>query len=803
MTSNVKWGANTPLSSSPEERAYSNVGLREHDPNAKALLNRHLSSLRDGNAKQGNSALHELEAKLAELCRKDDLDDDTPASMSASTAAQPEFPAAAENRNLNLTDRLKELSAYLEEDLTKFEQPNSIEEQLEPAPIPQSFDELAAQGRSTHKSINSPILDRAWFEDRFAAMRASIDDIARKVPDERLDALGNQFNQLMEKLDLLEVGRSQAAVEDGLKKLASYLEENKHWNASHDNRIRGLEDRIDKLSGLVAQSNAALSATAKGLEIVARGTGPALANKTADLVAERLGPKLMRLDSGEKIAHLSGEVSTLSMESQSFARKTDERLKLLQTTLDDGIDRIDAISPAQPEPQIQYGWDEQIDTDISEEQFAGKMAAARRAAQLSSMQQHDMPQDGEPIRHQIPYGEFLPEDERKNSSMGLIVAAVILLLASAAMLYLNLRDKDSGNLLSLGGSHVTQSSKSKLAAAPVRIMLNQQSTAATPEKALPPKLENSAALVASTPDSSENLTQAAISGDTEAQFAIAETYLQVFGKESKLAAAERLSKAARWFRRAAENGHVQSQYRLATLYELGQGVDKDYSQAINWYRRAAENGHVKAMHNLAVLSISDSQPTANHDLAAFWFTKAAKLGLRDSQFNLAILYEHGLGVEKDSRKAYHWYAAAAKHGDVKAARKRDLIASTLPALPRSAALTPAKASGWSAVTTSVSVTNGKPLPNKSGSKPAALPASAARGRKTLSGRDVKLSRFDMSVEKAQILLRRLGYEPGEPDGILGPKTISAILAFEQNSGLPKTGRVSENLIVKMNGATSS
>jgi sensor c-di-GMP phosphodiesterase-like protein len=52
-----------------------------------------------------------------------------------------------------------------------------------------------------------------------------------------------------------------------------------------------------------------------------------------------------------------------------------------------------------------------------------------------------LPMPNDPTKRiPLPYGEFLPEDERSSSHMGLIIAAIILLLASIAMLYLNLRD---------------------------------------------------------------------------------------------------------------------------------------------------------------------------------------------------------------------------------------------------------------------------------------------------------------------------------------------------------------------------
>ena len=45
----------------------------------------------------------------------------------------------------------------------------------------------------------------------------------------------------------------------------------------------------------------------------------------------------------------------------------------------------------------------------------------------------------------------------------------------------------------------------------------------------------------------------------------------------------------------------------------------------------------------------------------------------------------------------------------------------------------------------------------------------------------------------QHALRRLGYDPGLADGILGARTSAAIRAFQADVGLPVTGRVSERL----------
>ena len=48
---------------------------------------------------------------------------------------------------------------------------------------------------------------------------------------------------------------------------------------------------------------------------------------------------------------------------------------------------------------------------------------------------------------------------------------------------------------------------------------------------------------------------------------------------------------------------------------------------------------------------------------------------------------------------------------------------------------------------------------------------------------------DPIIFEAQQKLEELGYEPGKPDGIRGRKTVTAIKLFQEDSGLPPTGRL--------------
>ena len=61
---------------------------------------------------------------------------------------------------------------------------------------------------------------------------------------------------------------------------------------------------------------------------------------------------------------------------------------------------------------------------------------------------------------------------------------------------------------------------------------------------------------------------------------------------------------------------------------------------------------------------------------------------------------------------------------------------------------------------------------------------------------------DYSLNKAQraevqTLLNRAGYDVGAPDGVVGPKTRAAVMAFQQRVGMPADGHVSGLLLDRL------
>jgi TPR repeat protein len=86
------------------------------------------------------------------------------------------------------------------------------------------------------------------------------------------------------------------------------------------------------------------------------------------------------------------------------------------------------------------------------------------------------------------------------------------------------------------------------------------------------------------------------------------------------------AQAAKWFRQAAQRGHVQAQHDLGMLYHEGQGVEKDPRWAYYWIKVAALQGDDKAEESLKKVSVgmSADQVREAERQAAEWMAKAKK-----------------------------------------------------------------------------------------------------------------------------------------------------------------------------------
>lgn len=90
----------------------------------------------------------------------------------------------------------------------------------------------------------------------------------------------------------------------------------------------------------------------------------------------------------------------------------------------------------------------------------------------------------------------------------------------------------------------------------------------------------------------------------------------------RYAVARDFSSAARWFGKAAEQGHAEAQFHLGGFYIRGDGVACDERQGFHWCRRSAEQGWKKAQETLARMYFQGVGVEADEDQAAYWLRLA-------------------------------------------------------------------------------------------------------------------------------------------------------------------------------------
>ena len=113
------------------------------------------------------------------------------------------------------------------------------------------------------------------------------------------------------------------------------------------------------------------------------------------------------------------------------------------------------------------------------------------------------------------------------------------------------------------------------------------------------------------------LTVNAESGDPKAQLELGRYYYETRDPE-------KLPTAAYWLQKAADQGNADGEWRLAGLYQAGEGVVKDDHAAREWFNKAVEH----------------QQP--------------------DAESILGMNYRDGRDVERDPQKAFDWFMRAAK-----------------------------------------------------------------------------------------------------------------------------------------------
>ncbi len=130
--------------------------------------------------------------------------------------------------------------------------------------------------------------------------------------------------------------------------------------------------------------------------------------------------------------------------------------------------------------------------------------------------------------------------------------------------------------------------------------------------------------------------------------------------------AQHYADAARWYRKAADQGDAEAQNNLGIMYQEGQGVPQDYAEALRLFRNAADQRYAAAQRSLGN-TYKDGRGVPQDDgQAAKWLRLAADQGDAVAQFSLGVMYDIGKGVPQSDGEAAKLYRNAAERGLVQA-----------------------------------------------------------------------------------------------------------------------------------------
>lgn len=223
---------------------------------------------------------------------------------------------------------------------------------------------------------------------------------------------------------------------------------------------------------------------------------------------------------------------------------------------------------------------------------------------------------------------------------------------------------------------------------------------------------------------------------------------------------QRYDKGVLWFRKAARRGHVEAQYMLGVAYYTGRGTEQNYIEAVKWLKQAALNGHASAAYLLGNAYMAGIGVEKDQAWAVRWYGKAASSGHARAQFSVGVAYAVGLGVPVNLAQGWKWLYVAEQGGDEEARAVRQKITTRMTA----GDLTRAKqlADLWEPSST-----------NHYADEP--------------------------TIRYVQYALRKLGYNPGPVDGVLGPRTLRAVENYSAGvlNDSHSTPRISPQLVERV------
>ena len=126
------------------------------------------------------------------------------------------------------------------------------------------------------------------------------------------------------------------------------------------------------------------------------------------------------------------------------------------------------------------------------------------------------------------------------------------------------------------------------------------------------------------------------------------------------------SKALALYKKSADQGYANAQYRLAISMLYGKNDERDEKLGREWLSAAAGNGHQIAKNLLTNLTNQEGGFGAGNSIAVSWYLERAVAGNAEAALSLGKIFEHGWGAVSDLRESVKWYQHARMLGSKEA-----------------------------------------------------------------------------------------------------------------------------------------
>jgi uncharacterized protein len=123
------------------------------------------------------------------------------------------------------------------------------------------------------------------------------------------------------------------------------------------------------------------------------------------------------------------------------------------------------------------------------------------------------------------------------------------------------------------------------------------------------------------------------------------------------------AQAYSWYVKAAEGGHPHAAYRVARACYDGTGTEQDYKAAEQWFIQAANGGDPYAMYSLGKMYCDGTGVEISVQTSYSYFLAAAKLEHEFAQFAVAKALLYGIGTKQNSSEALRWFSKSAEKGN--------------------------------------------------------------------------------------------------------------------------------------------